>query len=156
MLKTATKSFYDACMPNQFLMQLPVEGGVHVYMRKLTQFMMGILLKRLLIMSVAILLAVLCNGTFVGWLNIVPWALAAIIVGQISINCWDVVINGALLGSLLFGAYIICGYKGNTDTNSIMGFSLYLIPLSIIGGLAGVAGAFIGYYIRVKQASKVS
>ena len=111
---------------------------------------MNIILKRILIIIAAILLAIVSYYFFVGWVNIIPWAVATIVIGYMSLGRKDTIINGALFGYFLFVTYILYGYRGNTDTKSISNIIIFSLLFSLIGAVAGIIGTFIGNLLRKK------
>jgi hypothetical protein len=85
-----------------------------------------------------------------GWLNILPWSISALIVGYISLNKRDSLINGAVLGYFIFVSYIFFGYKGNTELSQYSRFIIFMLLFSFIGALSGLIGSYIGYLIHKK------
>jgi len=109
--------------------------------------------------NVLILLAVVISGSvlglvsfyaFSGWFNIIPWSVAAILIGYLGPNRPDWIIRGALFGYFLFLTYIVVGYQGKADTASLTHFILFAVCFSLVGALAAVAGSFIGSLLRKK------
>jgi hypothetical protein len=113
-------------------------------------------LKHIIIIAGAILLGVFSNFYIVGWYNIIPWIIAALIIGYLSKGRKDTMINGALFGYFLFVAYILSGYNGKTDTVSILKFILFCLAFSLLGAAAGLVGTFIGNFIRSKIIKGIS
>jgi len=83
------------------------------------------ILKKLLPVVSAMLLSILSYYFVKGWYNIIPWAIAALIVGYLSENRRASLVNGAVFGYFLFVVYILLGYAGKTDTASILKFILF-------------------------------
>jgi hypothetical protein len=85
-----------------------------------------------------------------GWYNIIPWAIAALLVGWLCETRRKSILYGALFGYALFLVYIWLGYMGKTDSVSMMRFVLFDAAFSLAGGVAGVVGAFTGNWIKRK------
>jgi uncharacterized membrane protein (UPF0136 family) len=81
-------------------------------------------IKKLLPGASAVALGIVSYYFVQGWYNIIPWAIAALMVGYFSKNRRYSIINGAVFGYFLFLVYILVGYSGKTDTNSIIKFIL--------------------------------
>ena len=109
---------------------------------------MNILLKRLILILLASVLAAVSNYFIFGWYNIIPWALAALLIGFLTRSQKESLILGAFFGYFLFFVYIILGYCGKTDLQSFVKFIAFDILFSLLGSLAGVIGAFIGNFGR--------
>ena len=107
---------------------------------------------KIVIVFLAILLAIFSYYFFVGWFNVVPWAIFALIIGYTSSGYKDGMVKGALFGYFLFITYILIGYKGNMDKAGIFRIILFSIFFSLIGAVAGAIGSLIGYFIRLKNA----
>ena len=107
-------------------------------------------LQRVAIILLSILLAILSYYFIVGWFNIIPWALAALLVGCLNSGQKSTIINGALFGYFLFIFYILIGYKGLMDKTSIIKFLLFNILFSLIGSIAGIIGALLGNFLYRK------
>lgn len=107
---------------------------------------------KIAIVVFAILLAVFSYYFFVGWFNLIPWAIVTLIIGYNSYGYKDAVVKGALFGYFLFITYILIGYKGNMDKAGIFKIILFSIFFSLVGAVAGAIGAVIGYFIRRKNA----
>jgi hypothetical protein len=106
---------------------------------------------RLVIVIFSVLLGFLCIRLKLhGWLNILPWSISALIVGYISLNKRDSLINGAVLGYFIFVSYIFFGYKGNTELSQYSRFMIFMLLFSFIGALSGLIGSYIGYLIHKK------
>jgi uncharacterized membrane protein (UPF0136 family) len=111
--------------------------------------------KKLLPALSAALLSILSYYFIKGWYNIIPWAIAAIIVGYLSQNRRASIINGAVFGYFLFLVYILLGYAGKTDTASILTFILFTLLFSLVGSVACAAGAFVGNLFKGKVGKAV-
>ena len=106
---------------------------------------------RLVIVIFSVLLGFLCIRLKLhGWLNILPWSISALIVGYISLNKRESLINGAILGYFIFVSYIFFGYKGNTELSQYSRFIIFMLLFSFIGALSGLIGSYIGYLIHKK------
>ncbi len=112
--------------------------------------MENLFLQRVVFVLSSILLAIASYYFFKGWFNIIPWAIAAILIGYVSSVRKNTVINGALFGYFLFITYILIGYKGKTDETSIIKFVLFTICFSLIGSVGGVTGALLGNFLYRK------
>ncbi|MFI5140356.1 MAG: DUF5518 domain-containing protein, partial [Sphingobacteriales bacterium] len=94
------------------------------------------------------LLSVLSYYFIKGWYNVIPWAIAALIVGYLSESRRNSLINGAVFGYFLFVVYIVLGYTGKTDTASIIKFILFTLLFNLVGSVACAAGAFVGNLLK--------
>ncbi|HEY2583020.1 MAG TPA: hypothetical protein VGI43_14500 [Mucilaginibacter sp.] len=110
--------------------------------------------KRLVIVATAIILGIISCYFFVGWYNVIPWAIAALIIGLTSKNRRDSLINGAIFGYILFLLYIFIGYKGKTDVSVVFHFILFDILFSFLGAVAGAVGALLGNLLRRQPVKK--
>ena len=104
--------------------------------------------KIFVIIAAAALLAALSNYFIAGWYNIIPWAIAALLVGFLSDSRRYSIIYGAVFGYVLFLGYIWLGYNGKTDTGSIIKFLVFDVGFSLVGGVAGIVGAVIGNWLK--------
>ncbi len=84
----------------------------------------------------------------VGWLNTLPWIIAVLYIGYLSSNKKEIIINGALFGYFLFLAYMFFGYGGKPDIENISKMTFFALLFSLVGGIAGVVGAFIGNLLK--------
>jgi len=71
-------------------------------------------------------------------------------VGYLSSSKKDAITKGVLFGYFLFITYILIGYKGSLDKASINRIVLFSILFSLVGGVAGIVGTLIGYFIKKK------
>ena len=100
-------------------------------------------------MGSSVLLGVLCLKIRIhGWLNVIPWMVAALIVGFLSKTKKASLINGAVFGYFLFVSYIFFGYRGNTAWGPYVTFLFFTFAFSLIGAVAGLIGSFIGFQLR--------
>ena len=106
--------------------------------------------KKLLIGLLAILVGIITYYFMYGWYDVFPWAIVALIIGYTSKNRRDGMINGGIFGYFLFLVYIYLGYKGKTDLSSTFHFVLFDLLFSLVGAVAGVAGAVIGNWLKGK------
>jgi len=111
---------------------------------------MNNLATKLFIMAVAIGLSFLSYKLINGWYNVIPWAIAALLIGYFSGSRRMAIINGAIFGYILFLVYILLGYQGKTDTASIVKFIAFNLLFSLAGAIAGVIGAFMGDWLKEK------
>ena len=86
----------------------------------------------------------------VGWFNLIPWIIGGLIVGYFSLSKKDIIVNGALYGYFLFLSYILTGYIDKSDTTGRGKMLIMFILFSLVGGIAGIIGAFIGNFLRRK------
>jgi hypothetical protein len=89
-----------------------------------------------------------------GWYNVIPWAAVALLTGYFSISKKDALFNGSIFGYLLFLSYIIIGYRGNLDTNSLLKFSLFTVLFSLVGAIIGLVGGFSGFLVKGRNKKK--
>jgi hypothetical protein len=113
---------------------------------------MGKLEQRLLSAIVGIIQGGVSFYFINGWYTIIPWAIVALLVGAFSRGAHVWVLNGALFGYLLFVTYISLSYHSKTDTRSLISFSLFVIGFSLVGGAAGLIGAYMGKWLRTRFA----
>ena len=106
--------------------------------------------KKLLPAIAAGLAGILSYYFIVGWYNVFPWAIAALLIGYLSKTRRASLINGAVFGYVLFLVYIALGYAGKTDTASMIKFVLFDVLFSLVGALACLIGAFVGNWIKGK------
>ena len=109
---------------------------------------------KIAIVILAILLAIISYYVFVGWFNVVPWAIVVLIIGYTCSRNRDAVVKGSLFGYFLFITYILIGYKGNMDDSGIIKIVLFSIFFSLVGAVAGAIGSLIGYFIRRGKAKQ--
>jgi uncharacterized membrane protein (UPF0136 family) len=104
--------------------------------------------KRLPFVMSAILLGFISSRFINGWYTTIPWVIITIVVGFLSKGRRDSLINGAILGYVLFLVYISSVYRGKTDAKSILIFIGFNLAFSLVGAIAGVVGAFIGNWAK--------
>jgi len=104
--------------------------------------------KILVIVGAAVLLAAISNYFIAGWHNIIPWIIAALLVGWLSDTRRNSIIYGALFGYALFLVYIWLGYNGKTDSGSMVKFALFDFGFSLLRGVAGLVGALMGNWLK--------
>ncbi|HEX3385358.1 MAG TPA: DUF5518 domain-containing protein [Mucilaginibacter sp.] len=104
--------------------------------------------KRLPFVIAAIALGFLSSRFVVGWYTTIPWVIATPIVGYLSKTRRDSLINGGLFGYVLFLAYTSSVYRGKTDAKSILIFIGFTLVFSLVGGIAGVVGGFLGNWAK--------
>ena len=83
-------------------------------------------------------------------LSLIPWGLAALLIGYFSTTWKGALGSGALFGFCLAGTFMVAGYQGTASVTT------YLIPFAIIGlvgALCATAGATVGHLIRTKVRS---
>ena len=107
-------------------------------------------IKILVIIAVSALFATVSNYFIAGWYNIIPWAIASLLIGFVSDTRRNAFIYGAVFGYGLFLVYIWLGYNGKTDTTSMIKFLLFDVAFSLVGGTVGLTGTFIGYWLKGK------
>ena len=83
-----------------------------------------------------------------GWINLIPWAIAVLLIGYLSKTKKASLINGAVFGYFLFVSYIFFGYKGNTALGPYTTFIFFMLGFSLIGAFAGLIGSYVGFLIR--------
>ena len=104
---------------------------------------------KLVIVGTAVLLGFLCLKIRLhGWLNLIPWTIAALIIGYMSKTKKASLINGAVFGYFLFASYIFFGYRGDTAPGPYATFLLFTIGFSLIGAFAGLIGSYLAFLIR--------
>ena len=84
-------------------------------------------------------------------LSLIPWGLAALIIGYFSTTWKGALGSGGLFGFCLASTFMVAGYQGTAPVTS------YLIPFAIIGlvgALCAIAGATVGQLIRTKVRSR--
>ncbi|HEY5326280.1 MAG TPA: DUF5518 domain-containing protein [Mucilaginibacter sp.] len=108
------------------------------------------LVKKLLITLLAVVVSILSYYFVTGWYNVITWAIAALVVGYMSENRRNSIINGFLFGYFLFLVYILLGYNGKIDTSSMVKFILFDVFFSLIGSVACIVGAIVGNLFKRK------
>ena len=111
-------------------------------------------IKILVIVAGAALLGALSNYFITGWYNIIPWAVAALLVGFASDTRRNAIIYGAVFGYVLFLVYIGLGYGGKTDAASMVKFLLFDAGFSLVGGVAGLVGSVSSFLLKRYQSKK--
>ena len=84
-------------------------------------------------------------------LSLIPWGLAAVIMGYFSTTWKTTIGGGALFGFCLAGAFMLAGYQGTAPVTT------YLIPFALIGlvgAFCALVAAAVGHLIRTKVGSK--
>jgi len=102
------------------------------------------------IVTASALLAVLSNYFITGWYNIIPWSIAALVIGWLSDDRRKSILYGAIFGYALFLVYIWLGYGGKADAGSIVKFGVFDVTFSLAGGAAGIVGAVAGLWLKGK------
>jgi len=110
---------------------------------------------RLILKIFGILLSALLTGWisihfFAGWYCVIPWSLVTLTIGYLQKTGKIAAASGAVFGYFLFLGYLILGYKGLMDTDSLLHFLLFSVAFSLIGAAAGMAGGLTGYWIKKK------
>ena len=111
---------------------------------------METIVKKLLIAMLAVLVSLITYYFMYGWYDVLPWAVVALIIGYTSKNRRSSIVNGAIFGYFLFLVYIFAGYKGKTDTGSMVKFILFDMLFSLVGAVACSIGAFIANWLKGK------
>jgi hypothetical protein len=86
-------------------------------------------------------------------LSLIPWGLAALLIGYFSTSWKGTIGSGALFGFCLAGTFMVAGYQGTAPVTN------YLIPfaiISLVGAFCATAGATVGQLIRTKVHSRPS
>ncbi|HVV54939.1 MAG TPA: hypothetical protein VHC47_06435 [Mucilaginibacter sp.] len=110
---------------------------------------MGKFWKRAAAALTAVVLAVISDKFITGWYNLIPWGIAAFIIGYISKDRPTGIINAAIFGYVLSLVYIYLGYSGKTDSGSMIHFILFDVFVSLLGAVAGIICAFAGSRLRI-------
>jgi hypothetical protein len=105
---------------------------------------METVVRKLLIGLLAVVLSLITFYFVNGWYNLFFWAFAALAIGYTSKDRRNAVTNGAILGYFIVLAYIFAGYKGKTDSNSLVHFILFNVVFSLVGSAGCIFGAFAG------------
>ena len=80
-------------------------------------------------------------------LSLIPWGLAALLIGYFSTTWKGTLGSGVLFGFCLAGTFMVAGYQGTAPVTN------YLIPFAVIGlvgALCATAGATAGQLIGRK------
>jgi hypothetical protein len=75
--------------------------------------------------------------TFLGWLTVIPWGIAALIVGYVSLNLRQALLPGLVFGFFLGFVFMIGGYSGSDPLLT------KLLPFVVIGAVTAVVGAIV-------------
>ncbi len=105
---------------------------------------------KVLLILVAAVLGFVSSRFVVGWYTTVPWMLSTLCVGYIALDRRKAIINGAIFGYVIFTFYMPSVYRGATDTKSILLFMGFVLAFSLIGGMAGIVGGFVGNLLSRK------
>ncbi|MCU6480652.1 MULTISPECIES: hypothetical protein [Arthrobacter] len=80
-------------------------------------------------------------------LSLVPWGLAALIIGLLSKTWATAASRSALFGFCLAGTFMLAGYQGTVPvTNHLIPFAI----IGLVGALCAIAGATVGRLVRTK------
>jgi len=82
-----------------------------------------------------------------GW-TLLPWGIAAMVIGWLSGGIKSAIINGALYGFVLSFVFLLAGYVGNELLDKVPAFVL----LGIFGGVCGLILSGVGMFLRSKFA----
>ena len=110
--------------------------------------------QKLVAAAIGIVVALLSFYLINGWYNVIPWAALTFLTGYLSIHKKDALFNGSIFGYFLFLSYIIIGYRGNLDTNSLLKFGLFTIIFSLVGAIIGLIGSFGGFLLKGRNVKK--
>ncbi|MCQ9164205.1 hypothetical protein [Arthrobacter sp. STN4] len=80
-------------------------------------------------------------------LSLVPWGLAALIIGLFSRTWATALSRSALFGFCLAGTFMLAGYQGTVPvTNHLIPFAI----IGLVGALCAITGATFGHLVRTK------
>jgi hypothetical protein len=81
------------------------------------------------------------------WTNLILWGLIGMILGIFAHDRKSILVTGAMYGFCLLVSFLFGGYQGSAD--SIRGFVMLSIVLSLIGILCGIVSVYLGgKYLR--------
>ena len=80
---------------------------------------------------------------FLGWLTVIPWGLAALLVGYLALNRRQALFAGVVFGFFLGFVFMIGGYSGSDPLLSkLLPFALIGVVTAAVGAIAAVIGSF--------------
>ena len=85
---------------------------------------------------------------FLGGWTLVPWAVAAMLIGWLSADARRALVHGALYGFVLSFVFMVADYVGSELFAKLPFFAL----LGILGGACGLAWAWAGRFLRTRFA----
>ena len=85
---------------------------------------------------------------FLGGLTLLPWAVAALLIGWLSRDAKLAFVNGAIYGFVLSFVFMLAGYEGNEVVAKLPFFVL----LGLFGGVCGLIWAWLGRLLRARFA----
>ena len=111
---------------------------------------MSLFLRRTIIVVTAMILGFISAHFFASWYNVIPWVIVAVIIGYESSGTKDIIINGSLFGYFVFLFYLLTSNIWNSDIKASITFSGFSLAFSVVGIFVGIAGVYIGNFIREK------
>ncbi len=84
---------------------------------------------------------------FLQWFTLIPWCIAAVIIGYFSKNKKASLINGAIYGFLLGFIFMMGQYTGSDPLTT------KLFPFAVLGLVSAIFAmllSFVGYLVKVK------
>jgi hypothetical protein len=87
---------------------------------------------------------------FLGGLTLLPWAVAALLIGWLSRDAKLALVNGAIYGFVLSFVFMLAGYEGDAVVDKMPFFVL----LGIFGGVCGLIWAWLGRFLHARFAWK--
>jgi hypothetical protein len=85
---------------------------------------------------------------FLGGLTLLPWAVAALLIGWLCRDARLALANGSLYGFVLSFIFMLAGYEGNELVDKLPFFVL----LGIFGGVCGLIWAGLGRFLHARFA----
>lgn len=84
------------------------------------------------------------------WLNLIPWAFIALIIGYLSLDKKSAIWNGTIYGYVLVIAFTLAGYGGEMTLLGWLKITIVGLILGLIGALLGGLGALVGNFLKRK------
>jgi|GEM_PF-2803439 len=84
-----------------------------------------------------------------GWVNLVPWAIAGMLIGVLPNQRHDALRPGLLYGFVLTVIFMLVGYKGSWTNGQEVGLLLLSLVLGLIGSIAGAILSLLGNKLRL-------
>lgn len=82
---------------------------------------------------------------FLQWLTLIPWGLAALVIGYFSATRQESILAGLAYGFLLGFIFMLAGYSGADPVITKVPF---FVLLGIISAVCGAILAFLGQVLR--------
>ena len=82
------------------------------------------------------------------WLNLIPWAVAGLIVGTFCATRKQALVAGGLFGFVLTACFMIFGFQGTSS--QVPGLTFFTTILAVIGAGCGMMLTLIGRWAKAR------